>query len=219
MLAASGFVVMAMALGGGVDIFTVKDDIGRMNTVFKFYLQAWWLLALASGYFLWLMWTAGRFSLRRPSFPRAAWMTVFAVLAIGVLIYPVLGTNVRIRDRFDTTNTGLDGIAPGGRRDELCEQNTGLHGCIARMGRCWRLHVSSTRRGNHLRVSGQPGTFIAASKSIQRHPSPCCLIMQHSPRARDHTHGVLDHLFDGDSIRHEDHTWVLAHVWKERGFV
>lgn len=110
-LAASGIVVMAMALGAGVDIFTVKDDIGRMNTVFKFYLQAWWLLALASGYFLWLMWSAGRFSLRGLGVRRSAWMTGVAVLAVGVLIYPVLGTNVRIRDRFNTTETGLDGIA------------------------------------------------------------------------------------------------------------
>lgn len=110
-LAVAGFVVMAMALGGGVDVFTVKDDIGRMNTVFKFYLQAWWLLALASGYFLWLMWSAGRFSLNSLSVPRGAWMTGLAVLAVGVMIYPVLGTNVRIRDRFDTSNTGLDGTA------------------------------------------------------------------------------------------------------------
>ena len=100
-----------MALGGGVDVFTVKDDIGRMNTVFKFYIQAWWLLALASGYLLWLMWSAGRFSLKSLSVPRGAWMTGVAVLAVGVMVYPVLGTNVRIRDRFDTSHTGLDGIS------------------------------------------------------------------------------------------------------------
>jgi YYY domain-containing protein len=110
-LAVSGFVVMAMALSGGVDIFTVKDDIGRMNTVFKFYLQAWWLLALATGYFLWLMWSAGHFSLHGLGYIRGAWMTGFAVLAVGVMVYPVLGTNVRIRDRFDTNNSGLDGAA------------------------------------------------------------------------------------------------------------
>lgn len=110
-LAVSGFVVMAMALGGGVDVFTVKDDIGRMNTVFKFYLQAWWLLALASGYLLWLMWSAGRFSFKSLSVPRGVWMTGVAVLAVGVMVYPVLGTNVRIRDRFDTSNTGLDGTS------------------------------------------------------------------------------------------------------------
>ncbi len=126
-VAASGFVVMAMALGGGVDIFTVKDDIGRMNTVFKFYLQAWWLLALASGYFLWLMWSDGRFSMPRfgrnpdrtgPSLfnqvsavSKTAWAGGLVVLLIGVMIYPVLGTNVRIKDRFDTTSAGLDGTA------------------------------------------------------------------------------------------------------------
>ncbi|HJP28760.1 MAG TPA: DUF2298 domain-containing protein, partial [Dehalococcoidia bacterium] len=51
-LVAVGMVVMAMALAAGVDMFTVKGDIGRMNTVFKFYLQAWILLAMASAYFL-----------------------------------------------------------------------------------------------------------------------------------------------------------------------
>ncbi len=122
-VAVAGFVVMAMGLGGGVDIFTVKDDIGRMNTVFKFYLQAWWLLALASGFFLWLMWSDGRFSLPRinlstPTFinqlsaaSKTAWVGGLAVLLIGVMIYPVLGTNVRIKDRFDTSSTGLDGTA------------------------------------------------------------------------------------------------------------
>jgi YYY domain-containing protein len=108
-LVAAALAVMALALAGGVDVFTVKDDIGRMNTVFKFYLQAWWLLALASGYFLWLMWSAGRFSLRAPSLPHRVWNAVFAVLAIGVMVYPVYGTNVRIRDRFNLTFTGLDG--------------------------------------------------------------------------------------------------------------
>ena len=110
-LAAAGIIVMAMALAAGVDIFTVKDDIARLNTLFKFYVQAWWLLALASGYLLWLMWSAGRFSLHGLGYRRGAWMTGFAILAVGVMVYPVLGTNVRIRDRFDTTKTGLDGNA------------------------------------------------------------------------------------------------------------
>lgn len=122
-VAVSGFVVMAMALGGGVDMFTVKDDIGRMNTVFKFYLQAWWLLALASGYFLWLMWADGRFEKPKfsPSMPsflnqvfaasKTVWVGGLAVLVVGVMIYPVLGTNVRIKDRFDTSSTGLNGNA------------------------------------------------------------------------------------------------------------
>ena len=110
MLVAAGLVVMAMALGGGVDLFTVKDDIGRMNTVFKFYLQAWWLLAIASAYFLWLLGASGHLSLRNLSPPKAVWMTALGVLAIGVMVYPVMGTQARIRDRFSTDSTGLDGL-------------------------------------------------------------------------------------------------------------
>ena len=40
----------------GVDIYRVEGDIDRMNTVFKFYLQVWVLLALASAYMLWRLW-------------------------------------------------------------------------------------------------------------------------------------------------------------------
>ena len=39
----------------GVDIYRIEGDIERMNTVFKFYLQVWVLLALASAYMLWLI--------------------------------------------------------------------------------------------------------------------------------------------------------------------
>ena len=57
--AAIGIAAVALLLGGGVDLVTVEGDIGRMNTVFKFYLQAWVLLALASAYFAWTLWEAG----------------------------------------------------------------------------------------------------------------------------------------------------------------
>ena len=44
--------IAGLMLTLAVEIVVIKGDIGRMNTVFKFYLQAWTLLALSSAYFL-----------------------------------------------------------------------------------------------------------------------------------------------------------------------
>ncbi|MEX0761686.1 MAG: DUF2298 domain-containing protein [Dehalococcoidia bacterium] len=109
-VAAAAMVVMALGIGAAVDVITVKGDIGRMNTVFKFYLQAWWLLGLASAYFMWLMASSGWFSPGRLTITRAAWMAVLALLALGMMVYPVLGTKARVDDRFVTSGLGLDGM-------------------------------------------------------------------------------------------------------------
>jgi len=110
-LVAVGMVVMAMALGAGVDVFTVKDDIDRMNTVFKFYLQAWVLLAMAAAYFGWFLADAGKFSFKNVRVGRGVWMGLVAVLVIGVLVYPVLGTRHRNSLRFEQSGLALDGMA------------------------------------------------------------------------------------------------------------
>ena len=34
----------------GVEIVRQKDDIGRMNTVFKFYMQAWMLFGVSTAF-------------------------------------------------------------------------------------------------------------------------------------------------------------------------
>ncbi len=167
---------VALLIGAAVDLTTVKGDIDRMNTVFKFYLHAWVLFGLASAYFLWLMATDGRLSLRshptlvsspsmgegkgegamsgplnleagsgegrarmantsltspvadaelrhseraaatrslgrgRLSPARIVWLGVLVALLFGVMVYPVLGTKIRVADRFDTGFTGLDGM-------------------------------------------------------------------------------------------------------------
>ena len=46
-------VAAALALVIGLDIVRVEGDIDRMNSVFKFYLQVWVLLGVASAYLLW----------------------------------------------------------------------------------------------------------------------------------------------------------------------
>ncbi|MBI4219406.1 MAG: hypothetical protein HY682_04620, partial [Chloroflexi bacterium] len=107
----TAFVVLALAIGGAVDVVTVKNDIGRMNTVFKFYLQAWVLFSMATAYFLWRLGATGAFSLRRLGVPRAAWLGGMAVLLLATMVYPVLGTRARIADRFDASFMGIDGAA------------------------------------------------------------------------------------------------------------
>jgi len=53
-----------------------------MNTVFKFYYQAWILIALASAYYVY------RLSEQRTIVVRGAWLVAFALLFAGTLVYP-----------------------------------------------------------------------------------------------------------------------------------
>ena len=97
----------ALALVAGLEFVRVEDDIDRMNSVFKFYLQAWTLLALASAFLLWRMVTRWRTSGARPASPAVAWAVVAAVLVLCAAVYPVLGTRARLADRFVTQDAPL----------------------------------------------------------------------------------------------------------------
>jgi YYY domain-containing protein len=106
---------LGLALGAVVDLVTVQGDIARMNTVFKFYLQAWVLLALVAGYAFWRLALAGPITepatARAAAAGRVAWTAALAVLLGGALIYPVAATPVRLRDRFQPLPPTLDGTA------------------------------------------------------------------------------------------------------------
>ncbi len=100
-----------LGLGIAVDLITANNDIDRMNTIFKLYLQSWVLYALASAGLLWYLMT----SLSRLRFYGRwimyFWITIFCFLLISVSIFPILGTKSRIADRFSTDFIGLDGAA------------------------------------------------------------------------------------------------------------
>lgn len=104
-------VIMSLLMIAGVDVVTVTNDIGRQNTIFKFYIQAWWLLAIASTYAIWRIWDLGAFVTKQWTAVKVAWLGIFALLGVGVFIYPVMATDVRLDDRFSAIGPGIDGEA------------------------------------------------------------------------------------------------------------
>jgi YYY domain-containing protein len=102
--------LMSAALGLTllVEIVVLDGDVGRMNTVFKFYLQAWLLLSVACGPAAVWAWTAIRETKRL----RAAWTATLGILVFGALLYPLTATPARwnVRMNRDAPRT-LDGAA------------------------------------------------------------------------------------------------------------
>ena len=99
----------ALVLGIAVDIITVNNDIERMNTVFKLYLQGWVLYGLASATILWYLLTSQDKPLHVLSLKKVLWIPCLAILIISASVYPTLGTKARLSDRFSTEFQSLDG--------------------------------------------------------------------------------------------------------------
>jgi uncharacterized membrane protein len=101
----------ALLLIFGAEFFYVTDVFGsRLNTVFKFYYQAWLLLGVAAAVGAWWLYSelsaAGAPSLR---LTRGVWAGVAALLVAGALLYP-LGATLSRTEGLSEANRTLDGL-------------------------------------------------------------------------------------------------------------
>ena len=133
-MAATAMFALAFGISAGVDVVTLHNDIVRMNTVFKFYLQAWQLFALASAFAAWYVlrafWAVRQWRIAPLPGRRVAALSFSALLAVllfGGAIFLVSGTNARQQARFGSTSPTLNGLAfmQGATYHENIDNGTG----------------------------------------------------------------------------------------------
>ncbi len=110
----------------GVEFVYLKDhlqggDFKRMNTLFKFYIQAWVMLGLAGAVGLIRIWQSMP---RWKPIIRAAWQGVFTVLLLASFTFIVVGTVARVKDRFPAD---LSERPPFGTLDGMAYMKYGVY--------------------------------------------------------------------------------------------
>jgi uncharacterized membrane protein len=86
-----------LALTMAVEVIALRGDLGRMNTIFKLYMQVWFLFSVsAAAAFGWLL----------TAFPfwRLRWRTIYQsglyILLGGVFLFTITATSDKISDRM-----------------------------------------------------------------------------------------------------------------------
>jgi YYY domain-containing protein len=99
---------LGLGLTLGVEYIVLDGDIGRQNTVFKFYMQVWLLWSVVGGVAFALLWRASE---RWRASMRVPWTMVLVLLVAVASLFPVMATRGKAEYRFDREQPlTLDGI-------------------------------------------------------------------------------------------------------------
>ena len=111
-LAPLALLLAGVGLTAAPEFIVVRNDIGRLNTIFKSYLQAWTLLGLGAALALpYLIRVLQPRRGRRFNAARIAWVAGLALLAVTALSYPLLATPHKLDLRIQPLPATLDGEA------------------------------------------------------------------------------------------------------------
>jgi YYY domain-containing protein len=103
-----GLTAVSLAVTCVVELVVLRGDLDRMNTVFKFYIQAWIYFAVAAG--IALGWLAGELTGWK-TLLRRIWLGALGVLVAGALLYTIEGAYYKMVDRMSATAPRtLDGM-------------------------------------------------------------------------------------------------------------
>ncbi len=92
-----------------VEVIVLVGDIGRMNTVFKFYLAVWTMFSISAA--AGLGWLVRDLPIWRPNW-RAVWQVAAMLLVAAAALYPLMASLAKVEDRMTAfAPKSLDGMA------------------------------------------------------------------------------------------------------------
>ena len=131
--------MLGFAVVGGPEIITVNNDVARMNTVFKFWLQGWIFFAVGSAFAVYQIGAYVRsLTAENTVRPPISWVTakrVWGLLTVVIILigitYPLLATKPRLSTRFNPQYKGLNGIAYLNYEPSITRRDSGSGGQIS----------------------------------------------------------------------------------------
>ncbi|MEM8862125.1 MAG: DUF2298 domain-containing protein, partial [Chloroflexota bacterium] len=102
-------IASSMGLVLFVEVFVLDGDIGRMNTVFKFYMQVWIMLSIAAGAAA--VWVLAHLKENWSVVGRTSWQSGLVTLVVLAALYPLFATGGKwtVRTGRDVIPLTLDG--------------------------------------------------------------------------------------------------------------